>query len=367
MVALEDSRLFRTPRQRAVLIAGSALLFAWGVGATEPSPISFERAALVTVLAAVAIASWSLPLERGLLLRYAALGFAGVALYGLNTHGPGQAAVFAAVALAELRLTERSAVALSLVLVATLEVVLAVHGAQAAELVLILLGFGLLFLAMAASRRTRLAGQRARQAELESAVADERSRLAREIHDVLAHSLTALVVQLDSAKLLADKQPEAVPEAIDRAARLARTGLDESRQAIGALRGDTLPGPDLLATLVSDFEVESKVPVALDVSGRPIALSSEARLAIYRTAQEALTNIRKHAHPRAVDVKLAYSAEGAELLVEDTGDPAAQELAGSGGGYGLSGMRERAELAGGRLEAGPTATGGFKVRLWLPA
>jgi signal transduction histidine kinase len=295
------------------------------------------------------------------------MGAAGLALVALEPGGPGEAAVFTAVAIVTFRFPARSAQAVVACTVGLLELELLLRGAAEIELLLTLGGMILLVFGVDSARRSRLDQERARVAELEAAVGEERTRLAREIHDVLAHSLTALVVQLDSAKLIAAKQPADLPAALDTARHLAKAGLDEARRAVGALRGDDLPGPDLLPGLVSEFQSASSIPARLDVEGQPRPLGSEARLALYRTAQEALTNIRKHSHPSSVAVRLAYAVGSVELLVEDRGSPKpAGDLAATGGGYGLTGMRERAELAGGRLEAGPTAAG-FQVRLWLPA
>ena len=193
----------------------------------------------------------------------------------------------------------------------------------------------------------------------EAAVA-ERGRLARDMHDVLAHSLSALALQLEGARLLArdrDTDPEVVA-AIERAHHLAGSGLNEAREAISALRGDDMPGLDSLAGGFGER-------VALEVSGEPRELASEARLALYRTAQEALTNVTRHSAADHVELKLAYEPEGTRLVVQDCG-PAVGEAPSVGGGYGLTGMRERAELLGGRLSAGPMGDG-FKVELWLPA
>ena len=196
----------------------------------------------------------------------------------------------------------------------------------------------------------------------EAAVA-ERGRLARDMHDVLAHSLSALALQLEGARLLArnrDTDPEVVA-AIERAHHLAGSGLKEAREAISALRGDEMPGPERLKTLAEGFGDR----VALQVSGEPRELASEARLALYRTAQEALTNVSRHSAADHVELQLAYEPEGTRLVVQDCG-PALVEAPSLGGGYGLTGMRERAELLGGRLSAGPMGDG-FKVELWLPA
>jgi signal transduction histidine kinase len=214
----------------------------------------------------------------------------------------------------------------------------------------------------------------AQAAEARAAAAAERGRLAREMHDVLAHSLSALALQLESTRLLAhDRGVDGeVTRAIDRAHELAAGGLEETRRAIAALRGDELPGPERLEALTAAFGEQSGLPVSLQVRGEPRALAPDARLAIYRTTQEALTNVRRHAAAERVEVALDYADSGTALVVEDHGGPGtppplppSAALAGASGGYGLSGMRERAELLGGRLCAHPTADG-FRVELWLP-
>jgi signal transduction histidine kinase len=212
--------------------------------------------------------------------------------------------------------------------------------------------------------------QASRAAEAEAAAAAERGRLAREMHDVLAHSLSALALQLESTRLLArsrDVDPEVV-RALDRAHHIAASGLDEARRAIAAERGDELPGPERIGALADAFREQSGLPVALEVSGEPRELAPEARLAVYRTAQEALTNVRRHATPERVDVKLDYGPDSTVLVVEDraVADSPPPPAIGLTGGYGLTGMRERAELLGGELLAAPTA-GGFRVELRLPA
>jgi signal transduction histidine kinase len=215
-----------------------------------------------------------------------------------------------------------------------------------------------------------------RAAHAESVAIAERSRLARDMHDVLAHSLSALALQLEGARLLARDRgadPEVVA-AVERAHHLAAGGLTEARQAIGALRGDELPGPERLAALADAFAEHSDARCSLDVTGEPRELSSEARLALYRTAQEALTNVRRHSAADRVAIALRYADDGTTLVVQDFGPGAPVAVAGGAngtagggsGGYGLTGMRERAELLGGRLAAEPTADG-FRVELWLPA
>jgi signal transduction histidine kinase len=207
-----------------------------------------------------------------------------------------------------------------------------------------------------------------RAAHAEDAALRERARVARDMHDVLAHTLSGLALQLEGARLLArdrDADP-AVVDAIERAHHLAAGGLDEARRAIGTLRGDALPGPEGLDALVADFQQQSAARARLEVAGTPRALSSEARLALYRTAQEALTNVRRHSAADSVELRLAWGDDGVTLEIADHGPGAPVAVGAGGGGYGLTGMRERAELLGGRLEARPTDDG-FRVQLWLPA
>jgi signal transduction histidine kinase len=204
-----------------------------------------------------------------------------------------------------------------------------------------------------------------RAAATEAAALEERGRVARDMHDVLAHSLSALALQLEGTRLLArDRGADAdVVAAVERAHHLAAEGLAEARDAIAALRGEELPGPERLQHLADAFAGDAVVRV----TGEPRELGSEARLAIYRTAQEALTNVLRHSGFDRVEISLAYEADGVRLVVEDfgPGEPVRVGAASPGGGYGLTGMRERAELLGGRLRAEPTSDG-FVVELWLP-
>jgi signal transduction histidine kinase len=217
--------------------------------------------------------------------------------------------------------------------------------------------------------------ERTRLARNEAAALDERGRIARELHDVLAHSLSALSVELEGARLLAlDRDVDSeVIAAIGRAHRHAASGLDEARAAIKALRGDSVPGPDRLEDLIEEMRAHG-IECTLEIGGEPRRLPSEAALAVFRTAQEALTNVRKHAEEaELVSIRLDYDPGSVQLVVADSaGDgaeprvPQPAALHGAGSGYGVSGMRERAELIGGRLLAGPTEDG-FRVELWVPA
>ena len=143
-----------------------------------------------------------------------------------------------------------------------------------------------------------------------------------------------------------------LPETVERAHQLAKEGLNEARRAIGLLRGEELPGPKALGALAGQFERDNGIPCSFAMSGHARSLRPEARLALYRVTQEALTNVVRHADPARVEVCLTYDAARASLTIEDftTGHP--PPAVGHGGGYGLTGMRERAELLGGTLTAG---------------
>jgi signal transduction histidine kinase len=188
------------------------------------------------------------------------------------------------------------------------------------------------------------------------------------MHDVLAHSLSGLPLQLEGARLLALSDPadERLAGTIDRAHELAKNGLEEARRAIGMLRDDELPGPDRLAALASAFQADTAVPCRFTSSGPSRELDSAVRLALYRVTQEALTNVRKHAHPDRVEVRLDYLPDEVSLAIQDHSANPARPPALAEGGYGLTGMRERAALLGGTLTAEPTSDG-FLVRLRVPA
>ncbi|MER8032886.1 sensor histidine kinase [Streptomyces bauhiniae] len=201
----------------------------------------------------------------------------------------------------------------------------------------------------------------AREAEAESAALTERARIAREIHDVLAHSLSAQMVHLEAARLLLERDAsrEQVLERVVAARGMARDGLAETRQALSALRGELTPLEEFLTDLVSVGDGGE-----VTVTGERRALPAEASQAVRRVAQEAMTNVRKHAQGAKVRVRLDYSEHQVTLDVRDKGGRPG-ELAASGGGYGLLGMRERAELLGGSLDAGPDEEG-FVVTLKVP-
>jgi signal transduction histidine kinase len=210
--------------------------------------------------------------------------------------------------------------------------------------------------------------EQTRAAQLHAATLGERQRLAREMHDVLAHSLSGLLLHLEGARLLAVDEAASprLRDTIERAHHLAQSGLREARQAIGTLRDEDLPGPERLPALVAEFRRDTGIRCRLAVTGTPRPLDAQARLTLYRVAQEALTNAGRHASPDRVDVRLAYAADGTALTVEDFAGGTRAPGVADDHGYGVTGMRERAELLGGTLAADATTTG-FRVALWLPA
>ncbi|WP_405900272.1 histidine kinase [Streptomyces sp. NBC_00727] len=233
---------------------------------------------------------------------------------------------------------------------------------------LCLAGYVLRLDAEARGNAQRLLAQEraARVAEAETAALDERSRIAREIHDVLAHSLSAQLVHLEAARLLIEREPagefrDQVLQRVVAARSMAREGLSETRQALSALRGEVSPVEDFLRQLVA------AEPAEVRVEGEQRALTAQASQTVRRVAQEAMTNVRKHAQGARVLVRLEYQPDGVVLEVRDSGGRGpGGDLGVSGSGYGLLGMRERAELLGGTLVAGPGEEG-FVVSLRVPA
>jgi signal transduction histidine kinase len=209
--------------------------------------------------------------------------------------------------------------------------------------------------------------QRSHEEQLRAARLEESARIARNIHDVLAHTLAGLVIQLEAtdALLAQGTDPEIIRERVQRAHGLARDGLQEARRAVGALRGEApaLPARAAIDALIQQYEH----PIEFNVMGDEQRLDGQVGEAVLRVIQEALTNIRKHAPGAAVTVDVAIAEDSLEVTVENRAlvSVARPSLAASGGGYGLRGMRERAAELGGTLTAGPIEDG-WRVRLHLP-
>ena len=211
------------------------------------------------------------------------------------------------------------------------------------------------------AERERAAGEQERAARLA-----ERASIAREIHDVLAHSLGALVLQLDAldAVLHTDRaDPERTDRILQRARRLAQEGLHEARQAVGTLRADNPPLPEWIQSMIDTAGIGELI-----VSGTPRPTTSDVAVTVYRTAQESLTNVVKHAPGAAVAVRLTYTPEAIDLTVTDDGPSPVEstaDLSATGGGYGLEGLNERARLIDATIDAGPHARG-WRVALHVP-
>jgi signal transduction histidine kinase len=207
-----------------------------------------------------------------------------------------------------------------------------------------------------------------REREAQRAVADERRRIAREMHDVVAHSISIMVVQAGGARRILATDPARAEQAAASIRHAGSDALGEMDVLLGVLGSpaETKAPPTLdgLGELVERTRAAG-LPAALVVSGRPQPLPADAELAVYRVVQEALTNAIKHAGGATTRVTLTWSDAALELCVADEGDGgASHELA--GGGHGLVGMRERLRVHGGELEAGPRPGGGFQVSARLP-
>ncbi len=237
-------------------------------------------------------------------------------------------------------------------------------------------------------RRVRLEQQAAtaeaaqrRQGEMEQrvlvAAGEERARIARDLHDVVAHSLSAVIAQADGGRYAAASDPAAATIALETVAATRRGALTDMRRLLGILREGPeagaaapmapQPGEQDLADLVVSVR-SSGLDVALTRVGQPRAVPAGAGLSLYRGVQESLTNVLKHAGPGArARVRVVWRADGVEVRVEDDGGSApSAATSGDGHGQGLVGMRERLVMFGGTVDAGPLPGGGFGTRLVLP-
>ncbi|MGW4819454.1 sensor histidine kinase [Streptomyces sp. NPDC004227] len=233
------------------------------------------------------------------------------------------------------------------------------------------------YFAQLEERAARL--EKEREAQSKVAVAAERARIARELHDVVAHNVSVMVVQADGAAYVLDAAPDQAKKALETISSTGRQALAEMRRLLGVLRtgehqesGEYVPQPDVdqIEDLVEQCR-GSGLPVDFRIEGTPRPLPSGVELTAYRIVQEALTNTRKHGGPNTgASVRLVYFDDGLGLLVEDDGKGAPHELYEEGGadgeGHGLIGMRERVGMVGGTLDAGPRPGGGFRISALLP-
>jgi len=349
-----------------------------------PRPGSAAGAVVIALLVVIAASAVSWLLARGDQRRVtwslAVLGGAGGVLAGLVPLSPAVAVGCVATSAAAITLVTEVSLGITAETVAAFLIAGLVGGAPVAVVV----GYPLTYIGLWAfgltrhaylqrateAERTLAEARRAHAAETQAAALAERARIAREIHDVLAHSLATVSVNLEAAEGLLGTLPEGPPElakaieCIERAGSYTRSGLADARRAILALRDDAGPLPEQLAELVG----RSGVPVDFEVMGEPRPIPGEVALAAYRTVQEALTNARKHAPGQPVGCKLAFEESGIVVAITNPLPPEGGRgpLAATGAGYGLTGLRERAALAGGTLTAGPS-DGKWRVCLTIPA
>ncbi len=214
--------------------------------------------------------------------------------------------------------------------------------------------------------------ERARDEEARQAAELERTRIAREMHDIVAHSMSVMVVQAGGARKLLASDREGATEALLAVEATGRQGLNEMRRLLGVLRseedegGRLAPQPTLasLDDLVARSTSE-EFAIELSVDGEVKPVSPGVDVSAYRIVQEALTNVHKHAGNAKVDVRVEYEPHWISLTIADDGRGAARDIS-STGGHGLIGMRERVEVYGGQFSAGPQPGGGFAVKARLP-
>lgn len=210
-----------------------------------------------------------------------------------------------------------------------------------------------------------------RELHVRSAALGERMRLAREIHDVIAHSVSVMVIQAAGARTVMDRDPSRAEQSLRAVERAGRDALAEMRRLLGVLaEGQDLralapqPGLDDLPELISSSRAAG-LDASIRVDGNPVSVPPGLSLCAYRVVQEALTNTLKHAGPTRAEVRVHWCEDALELQVTDAGRTREEPVVGSPG-HGLAGMRERTALHGGSVEAGSAPGGGFIVRARIP-
>jgi signal transduction histidine kinase len=281
--------------------------------------------------------------------------------------------------LGNLKDPQKAGAGLIIVLVGIVVVVYNIPGETASDLVFIPLRFVVAWVAGYALReraeQAEAAEERAAQAEREReaaarvAVAEERSRIARELHDIVAHAVSVMVLQVGAVR---HKLPDALAadrDALRGVERAGRTALAEMRRLLAAMRreGDEAelvpqPGLDGLDSLLAEIG-RAGLPVQLHVDGQPLPLPRGVDLSAYRIVQEGLTNALKHAHASDADVTVRYRPDELEIEVRDNGQG---NTTSDGLGHGLIGVGERVKIYGGKMSAGTASSGGFVLSTSLP-
>ena len=307
----------------------------------------------------------------------AMMGAAGVAIAGLQLKGATEVAAGVAVFMAITRLPFTAGVAIGGAVTVALGAVTAAAGSSssavaAGTLVTVLVAVIAQFLKQSRESQDRteiLLAQLedARDEQTRAAAIAERGRIAGELHDVLAHALSGAAIQLQGARKLAEREHAQPPlsDAIDRASELVKDGLANARQAVGALRGDALPTLAQLPALIDSYKADMNLDVTLRIEGDARSLPADPSLALYRAAQEALTNVARYAPSACTRVTVRYEPDRTNLSV-DNGASDTPPRQGMGGGRGLEGLRERIERAGGTMSAGATPEG-WRLEIEVPA
>jgi signal transduction histidine kinase len=356
------------PRRNDVLLAGALIAASqvevWGYGAAGGSPaaglsLGLAAAALVFRSASPVLTTALVALGLFLCARYAGEPFSATSVLTFTI------GFFSIGAMPQRRL---SVAALLAALAAS---AFAVHPLTVNDYLAITLSsiglpwlFGLLWL----RRRSTLREEHVRRQAAAEAVAAERLRLAQDLHDVVSHNVGMIAVQAGAADVLLDRDPLASRESLHAIEDGARATLLELRRLLGLLRQDD-PEPRTHPTTLAELPLlvepvgRTGVEVALRSRGEPVPLSREVEVTAYRIVQEALTNVVAHAGPCRAVVTLSYSPESLGVEITDDGVPL---KASAGGGYGLTGIRERVASVGGTVTAGARPEGGFSVRARLP-
>ena len=382
--------LTRLDRRVATLVrvVGLALIVVSIIHA-DHRPGGHGRGLVISVLLAAAVFSWLWwtlrPTGERITPDLWVMAVAGGLLCGASPDSAASAFAFVAIVSAGVRVELAQAVWVAAAGTVALAIGDIIYGNVGVGLLAYALGFAASVLAASNSRQSV---ERAEQAELllaqtqrsheeqvRAARLEESTRIAREIHDVLAHALAGLTIQLEATTSLIEQGADRseVLARVQRAHELARDGLRETRLAVGALRGDPVSAPAGIEALVADYRAGAEAEAQLTIDGDAERLAGPTGQAVLRVVQEALTNVRKHAPGAAVSVTVHAGAQpGDEILAVVEDRPTASALArapgplaATGGGYGLEGMRERARGLGGTVSAGATAAG-WRVELRLP-
>jgi signal transduction histidine kinase len=372
-----------------IRLVGLALIV-WSVFGASHHPGGSGRGLVISVLLALAALAWlfwtAWPRGRGRwMIELYVLAAAGGVLLGAAPDSAASAFVFVAAAAAAVRRPLRDAAGVLVTGVVALGIATPVYDNNGLGFLAYLLGFTATVLGAANARGSLVRAeqaelllaesQRSHEEQVRVARLEEQARIAREIHDVLAHALAGLAIQLEATASLIEQgaDHDALLERVRHAHELARDGLRETRRAVGALRGETVSVSERLRALVAEYQAGGEGSVELAIEGDVERIEGSVGEAVFRVAQESLTNVRKHARGADVSVSLRAGRQLGDdvvLVVVDTSASSDEgqdsaDLAGTGGGFGIRGMRERAELLGGTLTAGANGQG-WQVELRLP-